>query len=457
MLTFIPHQNDSMQSTFAKSKPVSPIVLLSLIGSMAMALGGCGSADLGPPIPAVIEGDSMAPTIPGAHLAVSCDDCGIDFDCELIQQADFTITCPNCGHRDIAVGSARKLAPPSALLRPIAKFPRRWDVVGFKLPDKESAGVKRIVGLPGESIEIVNGDLFSSDRIIRKPWNIQKEIRIPVFDSKYQSLPPFETEKRFRAAAGSGWTISNKLRFDVSDKTGDSPVSWLDYVHWRNCKHVGKRDDEFAIDDHYGFNQTSGRNLNRVSDVMLTLDLDFVDPESTFVLAFRRGVQEYLFELKHLFESRRTKEKILFSYFGDGDRKPLCLTSSIDCDSPKAVLEFSSFDRGLQLRLNGTTVFELREDETAAPEKPAESHFADDCLQDFRLGGKSGAFRIDRTRIWRDVYYIAENEKLVADSDSYILLGDNVPRSLDSRNWEKAGISADQILGLVDLLEPEDE
>ena len=65
--------------------------------------------------------------------------------------------------------------------------PKRWEVAVFHYPGEPSqAYVKRVVGLPGESIRIVDGDVYIDGRIARKTLDEQRAMRILVYDSRYQ-------------------------------------------------------------------------------------------------------------------------------------------------------------------------------------------------------------------------------------------------------------------------------
>ena len=60
----------------------------------------------------------------------------------------------------------RVLVDRSALLVALA---RRWEVVVFHSPEEPAAMcVKRVVGLPGESVQIPRGDVFINGAIARK-------------------------------------------------------------------------------------------------------------------------------------------------------------------------------------------------------------------------------------------------------------------------------------------------
>ena len=55
--------------------------------------------------------------------------------------------------------------------------PRRWEIAVFKYPmDTTKNYIKRVVGLPGETIRVRYGDVFINGAIARKPWNIQRDI-----------------------------------------------------------------------------------------------------------------------------------------------------------------------------------------------------------------------------------------------------------------------------------------
>ncbi|QEG21863.1 S26 family signal peptidase [Mariniblastus fucicola] len=428
-------------------------------------VAGCDLSSA-PPIPAIIEGDSMAPTVCGDHLAASCVECQFDFKTELVQKENFQLTCPNCGYGGLKIEDASLQRSTEVTLQPFARFPRRWQVVGFKLPEKadKETGLKRIVGLPGETITIRDGDLYSGGNILRKPWALQKEVRISVFDSKFNAISPFDNSHRFQTPdESSGWKVGGKdLRFSSKVEA----VDWLEYVHWRNFRKPGKRDEAFPVEDSYGFNQQTVRELNTTRDLMLSLDVEF-ENDSAIQISFVRQDDEFIFDIA------KTEKELLLSFSGSTDselRKPLVYKSRLEAELPRASIEFSSFDRTLMLRINGTAMFELREQSAGLPEagvdlndvpNPAADQSDPDAEQPlaFRIGGRKGFFKVERFRLWRDLYYLtapagfetAEELKLTAGREEYILLGDNSPKSLDSRIWEKPGISRSSLIGRLVL------
>jgi hypothetical protein len=63
--------------------------------------------------------------------------------------------------------------------------------------------------------------------------------------------------------------------------------------------------------------------------------------------------------------------------------------------------------------------------------------------------------RVSELKVWRDLYYL-DPEETGADweaerplpAGSYALLGDNIPVSIDSRQWSQ-GVPRDSIRGIV--------
>ena len=65
--------------------------------------------------------------------------------------------------------------------------PKQWDVVVFKNPlDPTENYIKRLVGRPGETVEIIDGDVYINGQISRKPAKVQEELWMPVYDNDYQ-------------------------------------------------------------------------------------------------------------------------------------------------------------------------------------------------------------------------------------------------------------------------------
>lgn len=134
-----------------------------------------------------VEGGSMTPFLIGRHYRVPCDGCGRVFPV-LPMPGDapppFGV-CPHCGRRVriSADNGARSIGDLIWILRSPFLFrrPGRWEVVGIRDPSAASRMlVKRIVGLPGETVTIREGDLFVNGSVCRKPWPVLRTMSAPL-------------------------------------------------------------------------------------------------------------------------------------------------------------------------------------------------------------------------------------------------------------------------------------
>src|SRR6266576_3412950 len=141
-----------------------------------------------------------------------CHDCGYHFDVnytaaqtkegDLIinsyaENKDYTIYCPNCGYR---IPANDPIDPENDASQPPVRYgdrilvlkylylfqqPRRWDVVVFKTPDAPEKWdynqnyIKRLIGKPGETIMILDGDIYvaktskPSDQLAAEDFTVQ--------------------------------------------------------------------------------------------------------------------------------------------------------------------------------------------------------------------------------------------------------------------------------------------
>ena len=181
----------------------------------------------------VIPTGSMAPTLYGEHIDLTCPACRYKFaygwsvkqeqdarkragdDGQIlasVRRDPAGAVCPTCGYgmmpEQVVSGGDRVL-----VMKYLYRFqpPKPWDVVVFKNPQDNSENyIKRLIGLPGETIEIVHGDVF-----VRSPGEPEFHIRRKqdpkvqdamwqvVFDNDYRPKPEaFEDINSSRPASG---------------------------------------------------------------------------------------------------------------------------------------------------------------------------------------------------------------------------------------------------------------
>ena len=212
----------------------------------------------------VIPTGSMAPTLYGRHKEIKCDGCGFEFalgaSSEIDQESGRLkdrieyVYCGNCGKgnnaRDAAVFNGDRI-----LVNKQFSNYQRFDVVVFKNPEQAHVNyIKRLVGLPNETIRIRKGDIWAktagSDdwKIQRKkdPF-VQKDIQLTVYDDQHPARPLIERgwPERWEPSAAAntlgnvgGWLSGqNDWQPDRNDRTyqcdaGDD-LQWLRYRHFQ--------------------------------------------------------------------------------------------------------------------------------------------------------------------------------------------------------------------------------
>ncbi len=97
--------------------------------------------------------------------------------------------CPNCG---LELWDQKPGVPCSGDRLLVQKYlfdlraPRRWEAVVFQNPaDPSQAYVKRVVGLPNESVLIRGGDIYIDGTIARKTLAEQRALRVLVYDNDH--------------------------------------------------------------------------------------------------------------------------------------------------------------------------------------------------------------------------------------------------------------------------------
>ena len=168
----------------------------------------------------VIPTGSMAPTLMGQHKDVECAECGYWYQAGASIENDedanaqrtlesgrarrsergvVATTCPLCRYRQVLdlYGDANQSTFSGDRIL-VSKFiydftsPKRWDVIVFKFPfNAKQNFIKRLIGLPGETVLIKRGDIFIKGpdqedfRIARKPDRKLKAMLQLVDDTKY--------------------------------------------------------------------------------------------------------------------------------------------------------------------------------------------------------------------------------------------------------------------------------
>jgi len=307
----------------------------------------------------VIPTGSMAPTLYGRHKVVECDQCHYHYTIGASDELDKngylkdpirnerirTAFCPNCRY-EMPEETVRNLPVFKGDRILVNKFPyefadpQRWDVLVFKYPEEPKTNyIKRLVGLPGETLAIRQGDVYRmvdegnsrTAEILRKDApDKQKKIQILVYNNDFPDteLHQFGWPQRWASvrkdnAAGNiagwsetdgGWEAEKNSRKRVfrleADRTSDGKYQWLRYRHfvpsafdW-DALAQGQPFNQprpQLIDDFCGYNATTGTRDTRdevlywVGDLTLTCQVDIEQTESGGMLQFElnEGFRKY--------------------------------------------------------------------------------------------------------------------------------------------------------------------
>ena len=227
----------------------------------------------------VIPTGSMAPSLMGAHKDIECAQCGHGFQigASLEYKSDTTERlvvggiCPNCRYENpldlIAEPNHTTFNGDRILVSKFAytiRDPERWDVIVFKVPGQPQANyIKRLVGLPGETLTVHNGDVFAmpnaeSDRqkeqplassgadrdkgqILRKDGEDLRAMAHDVYDSNQQpsSLVAADYPSRMQPwrpglaeVPEDSWSVeTNDSGLTATVDASDGSEHWLRYFH----------------------------------------------------------------------------------------------------------------------------------------------------------------------------------------------------------------------------------
>jgi signal peptidase I len=268
----------------------------------------------------VIPTGSMAPTLMGQHMRFQSADSGYQWPVNPWQmqepaaaqvyanpQKGITVHDPMSFSPLRDVETPRRSGDRILVLKYLRHVfgPERFDVSVFKAPhDPQTNFIKRLIGLPGEQVALIDGDVFSrkpspSDPqgpdvdtwsldgwvIARKHERAQREVWQTVFDSAFTPEDPVKNERKWFTSpwdggGDAGWQIDGRRSYR-HDGAGAARLGWRAQPTPNAPFAPGVR---YALDDRYPYNEHYDRAGRRfasdqgprypVSDLRLSLGLE---------------------------------------------------------------------------------------------------------------------------------------------------------------------------------------
>lgn len=479
----------------------------------------------------VIPTGSMAPTLMGRHKDLTCPKCGCPYRVSASEEVNtagalrgspfrtMAGTCPMCRYTD-SVAKAPSYNGDRILVSKFAyEFadPDRFDVIVFKFPgdattDATTNFIKRLVGLPGETVRIKHGNVWirrgeGEFQIARKPPQKLLAMLQPVFDNDYMPrIAQYGWPARWRpepagdGSAAGAWTSDDDATFRT-DGTADRE-QWLHYHHvvpsyrqWATAERAGDRAPPSLtpqlITDFTAYNTgrtqresspaptARGLGLYWVGDLALRSTADVESEKGALVFELCKGGRQFQCSI-----DVATGQATLS--ISGRDMEEFHPTAMTNVRGPgRHEIRFSNCDNELRLWVDGSV---------AQFDAPTSYDDLDNTLPDASdyspvgvatVGAKA---RLSHLAIFRDIYYIADNlayaegqpldpghsrasagkavdETLVRNrkerqvdfplkADQFFVLGDNSAMSKDGREWgpDNYWVPRDLLIGKALLL-----
>jgi signal peptidase I len=266
----------------------------------------------------------------------------------------------------------------------------RWSIVVFKYPLYRRINyIKRLVGLPGERVELRGGDVYVNGECVAKPESVQDTLWFAEYPSPGQERP---LSVSFQPQPGhDGWELG-AASAQASAPAGEE--TWLDYD-----ERLSERDHDLAVgaDIDVARLEDGGAILLRVEGERRRVDLA-IGAESAVLNA--PGLDGEVIEGVHV---------------GAGKRVTLGVA-----------------DRVVRIWVDGKLVARVPHAD-AENDGPRASNVA--------LGVRGATASFGAVRVARDLQYQKSRGWDIPD-DGFIMLGDNTASSKDSREWRVNVVTA---------------
>ncbi len=401
---------------------------------------------------------SMADTLRGDHFRLCCEQCGYEYnygsDMERYRLGDKAMAagnikapvtrCPSCGYYD----SGSRVVPISngdriLVLKCMYQFfePKQWDVIVFKNPLNPTENyIKRLIGRPGETVEIIDGDIYIDGQISRKPAKVQETLWMPVYNNDYQPARPRDGsfnghvwQQPFKNVAESKWELdkSDPTKFQLDSTAGEISTLNYDTSIGNNFR------DTYAYDSVGEY-----KHMPYCSDLMVRFYAQSGGKQSRIGITLSKYQTTY----KAWIDSGG--EMVIGKVSATGE-EAILEKKTIDASAinKPTLVEFANVDHQLIFQFGGDKlVHDLGRSAEDAGERKR------DIQPQVNILG-SGTLTLSHIAIFRDIHYTAkrsanspeegraiEGTPFTLGKGEFFVLGDNSPNSEDGRWWAKAGI-----------------
>jgi signal peptidase I len=383
---------------------------------------------------------SMAETLKGAHYSLRCAQCGYAYEVGGDSSPLARPQCPSCGYYQpsAAVGRVQN-GDRIFVLKCLYPFyrPKRWDVVVFRYPvDPGQNFIKRLIALPGETVKIVDGDIYINDQIQRKPAGVQQELWMCIYDNDYQ---PF----------GAGGPVGQAGKTDSDNHPWKQPFENETNSRW-NCSADGPT--VFSLNEPAGqihtlvYNPSVGNDFHAVyaynndpvrqsepicDDLMMRFFVQPGRPGGFVGISLEKDEVHYIARVE--FNTMLVLEKRQDNTLMELARMPI----KPQTEKEPIYVEFANVDHRLIFRFGDSRLsFDIPVRETIQ---------RNNRQPEVKILG-SGSMRLCHIGLYRDLYYTSSGnlratarKPFTLKENEFFVCGDNSPNSLDARLWSAPG------------------
>jgi len=299
----------------------------------------------------------------------------------------------------------------------LLRDPRRWEVMIFRFPlDERRLYVKRIVGLPGETLEILGGDVWIDGAIARKPDHVNESVLRSIHGDE-----PMDMGRYFSTEGDGVQVVRQSARFGAEGGA----------LHLKSDV-----DDDFlhGYDPAWHIPPGQAWQGNRlVPDLDLRANVTAQQGTTEFSVSFDNGAQLVRFVVP-VGDAARAFAEVIPRDGGAPQRFDAQRAGGLPVGRPVELLA-RSVDRRLLLEVDGEEWLRA-DDDLSGPQSELPAHALVSLASD-------GPAEVDALHLRRDTFYLPHSNQPMPQGarweipeHHYFGLGDNTQSSHDSRSWQ---------------------
>lgn len=319
--------------------------------------------------------------------------------------------------------------------------PKNWDVIVFDPPQGNHLYIKRLIGLPGQTIQLVNGDIYADGKILRKTSEVEDTLLYPIYDSSktFNHLSHFSQFQKDAWKITENWRLAENY-FEIKKASGnlifDLPIDMRIESHLPTKLQVEsglfKKSNESK--DWNSHSDEYFENL-KVGDIQVSGKIQLKEIEGIWQIIINENDEKYKLVL-----SLKDKKAEIFR----NDEKVWAKSISLNTET-WLDFSFSNVDDKLSGTIGNETFAYMYENKKLDENTKTNG---------FQIQAKDCSLEMKDIVVRRDVNYVIGNNsgfntyEIVKGSncenkyatfklgeDDYLCLGDNVLDSMDSRAW----------------------